>query len=588
MLRGADVLAQRAKAAKRKSQPSEQKAAVRERNKKRKEREDQGLITKPYNLSIRGSEKQLEEFKTTLTDVCIRMGEPGGKKATQREAISRALDFWMQANHDEDAHRLDVDTGGPGLPFRPRNGFSVVSPVTKDEPMFLATETAINHLSVQLQEHARACGEQLIVPKGGVRMIGHMGKVSLKCIAKHSVEWDSSPHFYQKHLVNYRMAHAYFSSGIRPIQYKKICDAAGMGNIEEKTLRSHYQKVYSEVVSEFAEESTALALKEETGIQVMVDGDDFAGISVMSDARHCWRKNAFFSDVAFLGDRTHRVIKVITVSRDEEQYSQNHELLGTQKFYDWADANAVNILVHAHDNNKSINKLVVDRAARGHRTVNGNDTWHATKGIARAMKGITTGPKYKEGVSWHPELTDKAASVKTHVYWAMKNCALDAGRLRGYIDNTINHYKGDHTGCHHTSTCQVEGDDYRPRKVPIEDPKAEKLLRDFLRGTVVYKNAENYVHAKDTHYVESFNNALLIYHDKRICFGKESYLLRINLAILDWNENVDRDHTSEWRCEDAAAPRRREPKKQLVEKKYIFRKKVWEEFMRRIYTPNMV
>ncbi|CAH1268970.1 Hypp4056 [Branchiostoma lanceolatum] len=69
MLRGADVLAQRAKAAKRKSQPSEQKAAVRERNKKRKEREDQGLITKPYNLSIRGSEKQLEEFKTTLTDV---------------------------------------------------------------------------------------------------------------------------------------------------------------------------------------------------------------------------------------------------------------------------------------------------------------------------------------------------------------------------------------------------------------------------------------------------------------------------------------------------------------------------------------
>ncbi|CAH1268969.1 Hypp4055 [Branchiostoma lanceolatum] len=481
----------------------------------------------------------------------------------------------MQANHDEDAHRLDVDTGGPGLPFRPRNGFSFVSPVTKDEPMFLATETAINHLSVQLQEHARACGEQLIVPKGGVRMIGHMGKVSLKCSAKHGVEWNSSPHFYQKHLVNYRMAHAYFSSGIRPIQYKKICDAAD-------------QKVYSEVVSEFAEESTALALKEETGIQVMVDGDDFAGISVMSDARHCWRKNAFFSDVAFLGDRTHRVIKVITVSPDEEQYSQNHELLGTQKFYDWADANAVNILVHAHDNNKSINKLVVDRAARGHRTVNGNDTWHATKGIARAMKGITTGPKYKEGVSWHPELTDKAASVKTHVYWAMKNCALDAGRLRGYIDNTINHYKGDHTGCHHTSTCQVEGDDYRPRKVPIEDPKAEKLLRDFLRGTVVYKNAENYVHAKDTHYVESFNNALLIYHDKRICFGKESYLLRINLAILDWNENVDRDHTSEWRCEDAAARRRREPKKQLVEKKYIFRKKVWEELMRRIYTPNMV
>ncbi|CAH1276885.1 Hypp9414 [Branchiostoma lanceolatum] len=43
---------------------------------------------------------------------------------------------------------------------------------------------------------------------------------------------------------------------------------------------------------------------------------------------------------------------------------------------------------------------------------------------------------------------------------------------------------------------------------------------------------------KDTHYVESFNNALLIYHDKRICFGKESYLLRINLTVLDWIDAI--------------------------------------------------
>ncbi|XP_035680551.1 uncharacterized protein LOC118418651 isoform X2 [Branchiostoma floridae] len=237
------------------------------------------------------------------------------------------------------------------------------------------------------------------------------------------------------------MAHAYFTSGIWPLQYKKICDAAGMGKIVDKTLRERYQPVYSEVVEEFAEASMAQALQEETAIQVMVDGEDFAGISIMSDARHCWRKNAMFSDVAFLGDRTHRVIKLITVSQDEEQYSQNHELVGTQQFYEWADENAVNILVHAHDNNKSVNKLVENRAAQGHRCVNGNDTWHATKGIARGMKKITMGPKYKERVTWHPELSDKAGSIKTHVYWAMKNCALDPERLRGYIDNIIKHYK---------------------------------------------------------------------------------------------------------------------------------------------------
>jgi CRISPR/Cas system-associated endonuclease Cas3-HD len=29
--------------------------------------------------------------------------------------------------------------------------------------------------------------------------------------------------------------------------------------------------------------------------------------------------------------------------------------------------------------------------------------------------------EYQEGKTWHPELSDKAENVKTHVYWSMKN-----------------------------------------------------------------------------------------------------------------------------------------------------------------------
>ena len=49
----------------------------------------------------------------------------------------------------------------------------------------------------------------------------------------------------------------------------------------------------------------------------------------------------------------------------------------------------------------------------------------------------------------------------------------------------------------------------------------------------------------DTHYVESFNNVLLQYVDKGIVFGQKNYLMRINLSILDSNENVDRESTSQ-------------------------------------------
>lgn len=61
----------------------------------------------------------------------------------------------------------------------------------------------------------------------------------------------------------------------------------------------------------------------------------------------------------------------------------------------------------------------------------------------------------------------------------------------------------------------------------------------------VYKDAEKYRYCMDTHYVESFNNALLQYGDKNICFGLDAYKIRINLAALDWNENVNRPQTSE-------------------------------------------
>jgi hypothetical protein len=47
----------------------------------------------------------------------------------------------------------------------------------------------------------------------------------------------------------------------------------------------------------------------------------------------------------------------------------------------------------------------------------------------------------------------------------------------------------------------------------------------------------DYVLAKDTFYVESFDNGINIFQDKRISFSDEQYKFRSNLAVLHWNEN---------------------------------------------------
>ena len=88
----------------------------------------------------------------------------------------------------------------------------------------------------------------------------------------------------------------------------------------------------------------------------------------------------------------------------------------------------------------------------------------------------------------------------------------------------------------------------------------------------------------DTHYVESFNNATLIYHDKRTTFGEKEYKRRTHLSICDWNQNVDRDFTSVVLFEDAKNPRRRSGHKNLKPKTYTFVKRIWEKVIDKFYT----
>ena len=44
-------------------------------------------------------------------------------------------------------------------------------------------------------------------------------------------------------------------------------------------------------------------------------------------------------------------------------------------------------------------------------------------------------------------------------------------------------------------------------------------------------------HCRDTYYIESFHNAILIYAPKRNQFG-DVYNMRVNLACLDWVSKI--------------------------------------------------
>ena len=150
---------------------------------------------------------------------------------------------------------------------------------------------------------------------------------------------------------------------------------------------------------------------------------------------------------------------------------------------------------------------------------NGNHTWHATKGLVKAFKGITTRPKKNHGKTWYAELTDKAAAIKTATYHAMKNCDGSAEKLRQQLDNICEHYKGNNERCSTESKCKKK-ENYICSKSELKDPVAVNLLSSAIKKLQIYKTPEDYVACVDTH---SYINATLVYHDKRITFGEKEY-----------------------------------------------------------------
>ena len=541
-------------------------AAVKRRNDARKDN-NKGIEGK-INFSAKNDEDRSLIYQLS-TDIKRAIGGGNPNTVTNRDMLLEVFSFYIRNNIArplEEEDDMDVDVTFNDCSFTSCNLDS------SQQSLFVCAQDSVDNLVQRVTNHNKLCKQNLFLKTSEIK--GHVGVCKLACEDKHELLWSSTPYVGDKYLGNLRMSHGFYVSGILPNQYLRFCQAANIGTIGEAGFNSIFQK-YSPVVSDLVKDSCETALLEE-----IASYEDLAsGIDIVTDARHGTRKNSMYTDVVCLGDRTHKVLRVETISRVDCTSTQKHELIGTERIYNYfqnlKDEHEVKIRVHCHDRNTSVNNFINKNGMGAEST---NDTWHATKNIAKEVKNICSGPRYKEGTTWHPELSDKAASIKTHLYWAMKNCDRDPVKLKLSILNIKEHYKNNHEHCFEQSRCKTDSN-YEPSKYIIKDPKAEMLLGRALMNTQVYKSPLDYVYCMDSYYVESFNNAILQYHDKRINFSKPVYVLRTNLAVLDWNEHVNRQFTSTKNVQDVKHPRRQIEVKILKRKSYNMWNEIWDKLV---------
>lgn len=260
------------------------------------------------------------------------------------------------------------------------------------------------------------------------------------------------------------------------------------------------------------------------------------GIDILTDARHGWRKNSRQTDVVCLGGITKKVIRLETVTRADDSIAQRHEMIGTLRVYKHLKDHQVRIRRHCHDNNPSVTKELRDNQKP---VVNQLDNWHGLKSLEKLLRKCAEGPKKNHDKVWHKELHDKVKSVRTHANYCMRYCDANKEKLQLLLI-PVSHYQNDHQHCFPTARCRTDLN-YEPSKIVITTEKAADLLEKAIRDSNLYKNAQWYIYNMSTAHVESFNNLLNVFQDKRIAFKHDTYMTRSKLAVCHWNENVGRE-----------------------------------------------
>ena len=171
--------------------------------------------------------------------------------------------------------------------------------------------------------------------------------------------------------MNTRFVHSYLSTGILPNQFERFSNCLGFSGFE--TVTKTIENDYRSAVDFECRLSCESAIMEE----IVNSFDNEGSVDIMTDARHGHRKNAKDTNVICLGQTTHKVMKDIHLTKDDDKCSQRHELLGTKSLYDYFDSRLpfisgpVNVRAHAHDRNSSVNKYLREEHPE---IMNQNDT----------------------------------------------------------------------------------------------------------------------------------------------------------------------------------------------------------------------
>ncbi|XP_068684450.1 uncharacterized protein [Montipora foliosa] len=463
--------------------------------------------------------------------------------STPRSRMSLDFDGRVSESLVPLPHTFNVSSSSATVPSQK---FQISTLATWDDPIYLASEGALRSLfsffTSKLSAKCCFCGKLFDIDTLSFTRQGHEVSVNMSCLCGGSIKWLSSPIMggtIPKYYVNMRMIHGVLSCGLTETQYSGVCQAANIGSEGDKTFDTVLKKLqYMAVVKEVCSESM-LGAQEEAKNR---PGYHANGECVITDARHDSSRSAAHTTVSALSFSTKKVVGVLNWSRASDVAAVSREVPMTKEL--------VTLLIETQ----------------------------GAKSVTKALKKVASGPLRDQGTKWFSELSDKVKSTRTHIYFCMKNSSGNEDDFRETLLTVVDHYQDNHNKCSEGSRCKSEG--YIMSKKLLTESRAIAAYKKAIMGTSIYRHATDYMRCRETFWIETLHTVMLIYVPKRIHFGDNTYNMRVELAVLDWNENVNREVSSLQMYQHARHPNRLAETRVLVEKTFNFREVIWSRFFK--------
>ncbi|XP_019623411.1 PREDICTED: uncharacterized protein LOC109469344 isoform X2 [Branchiostoma belcheri] len=214
------------------------------------------------------------------------------------------------------------------------------------------------------------------------------------------------------------------------------------------------------------------------------------------------------------------------------------------------------------------------------------DVFHVYKNVKKKLCGKA---KLKDCA----ELTEWTKSICNHLWWCAKTCGGNAECLREKWTSIMNHTTNVHSwsgnqffhACKHKQATQRQ-EETTTKWLKVDSPP-HKALKAVVFEKALLRDMGQMTKYKHTGQLEVYHNVVLKYAPKRLQYPYPGMRARLQLSVIDHNENIGRTQAKTSRGDlrhrlDYSKRQKRFAIKTVYERKdYTFRQKLMEAVLQR-------